>query len=60
MFAYNAIPLTSNTPQTVPMMWKFPIKPWFQWECLILGGWDYIIYIIQIYILHNIIYIYIA
>jgi hypothetical protein len=22
-------------------MWKFPTKPWFLKECLILGGWDY-------------------
>ena len=34
----------------VPIMWKFPTKPWFLRGCLILGGRDYDNYI-YIYII---------
>ena len=26
----------------IPIMWKFPTKPWFLRGCLVLGGWDYL------------------
>ena len=26
----------------IPIMWKFPPKPWFLRGCLELGGWDYL------------------
>ena len=37
----NPITLILNTPEMVPIMWKFPTKPWFLRGCLILGWRDY-------------------